>query len=331
MPGIAQSDRHRVVVFVRHGVMPLELGLVHQLFGNARSSEGTPLYEVLTCAAVAGAVRTDADFTIDVAHDHRILAEADTVIIPAAHEDDQTMTEGRLPATLADAFAQVRPGTRIASICTGAFVLAAAGLLDGARATTHWKSVDQFRHLYPQVDLDPSVLYTDSGTVLTSAGEAAGIDLCLHMIRRDHGATIANEVARATVVPPHREGGQAQYIRHPVLDSPASASTAPARTWALRHLNNPVNLPQMAARSTMSVRTFTRRFRDEIGMSPAQWLLQQRLDRARELLEDTDLPVELVAVEAGFGTTTSLRQHLHTTLGVTPSSYRATFRGEAHV
>lgn len=306
--------------------MPLELGSVHQLFRNARSSEGTPLYEVLTCAEAAGHVRTDADFTIDVAHDHRILAQADTVIIPAAHEDDETMTEGRLPAPLAAAFAQIRSGTRIASICTGAFVLAAAGLLDGARATTHWKSAEQFRHLYPQVDLDPSVLYTDAGTVLTSAGEAAGIDLCLHMIRRDHGATIANEVARATVVPPHREGGQAQFIRHPVVESPASASTAAARTWALQHLNKPVNLPQMAARSAMSVRTFTRRFRDEVGMSPAQWLIQQRMDRARALLEDTDLPVEQVAVEAGFGTTISLRQHLHTSLGVTPTSYRATFR-----
>ncbi|HEX5116788.1 MAG TPA: helix-turn-helix domain-containing protein [Pseudonocardiaceae bacterium] len=317
---------HRVAVLVRHGVLPLELGIVHQLFRRARSREGTPLYDVVTCAVEAGAVRTDADFTVHVATDCRVLADADTVIVPAAHEDDETITEGRLPAGLAGALARVRPGTRIASICTGTFVLAAAGLLDGARATTHWQSADRFRQLYPRVDLDPDVLYVDGGTVLTSAGEAAGIDLCLHMIRTDHGAAVANEVARATVVPPHRPGGQAQYIRQPVADT-AGSSTGPARSWALDHLDRTITLAELAGRSTMSVRTFTRRFRDEVGVSPAQWLIAQRLDRARELLEDTDLPVDGVARHAGFGTAVSLRQHLDAALGVTPSGYRATFRG----
>jgi transcriptional regulator GlxA family with amidase domain len=317
---------HRVAILVRHGVLPLELGLVHQLFGRARSRAGAPLYEVVTCAVEAGPVRTDADFTVAVAHDSRVLSRAGTVIVPASHEQDETLTVGGLPPALAAALARIRPGTRIASICTGAFVLAAAGLLDGARATTHWQSAGEFRRRYPMVDLDPDVLYVDNGAVLTSAGEAAGIDLCLHMIRGDHGAAVANEVARATVVPPHRPGGQAQYIRHPVAD-PTGGSTDAARSWALRHLGAAITVPGLAERSMMSVRTFTRRFRDEVGTSPAQWLITQRLDRARQLLEDTDLPVDRVARESGFGAAVSLRQHLDAALGVTPTAYRATFRG----
>ncbi|HEX3650528.1 MAG TPA: helix-turn-helix domain-containing protein [Pseudonocardiaceae bacterium] len=318
------SGPHRVAILVRHGVLPLELGLVHQLFGAARSRAGAALYEVVTCAVEAGPVRTDADFTVDVQHDSRMLACADTVIVPASHEQDETITE--LPPGLARALSGIRPGTRIASVCTGAFVLAAAGLLDGARATTHWKSAELFRERYPGIHLDADVLYVDAGGVLTSAGEAAGIDLCLHMIRSDHGASVANDVARATVVPPHRPGGQAQYIRLPVAD-PGAASTGQARSWALNHLDRPITVTDLAARSLMSVRTFTRRFRDEVGTSPAQWLIAQRLDRARQLLEDTDLPVDRVAQDAGFGTAVSLRQHLDAALGVTPTSYRATFRG----
>ncbi|MEV0082286.1 helix-turn-helix domain-containing protein [Saccharopolyspora sp. NPDC050642] len=316
----------RVAVLVRHGVMPMELGLVHQLFGRALSPAGEPLYEVVTCALVPGMVRTDADFPIHVAHGPEALAEADTVIFPATHEPDETETEGRLGAELAAAFALIRPGTRIASICTGVFVLAAAGLLDGRRATTHWRSCDQFRRLYPAVRLDPDVLYTDDGDVLTSAGEASGIDLCLHMIRCDHGAAVANEVARTTVVPPHRDGGQAQYIRRP-MPEPQSASTAQARAWALEHLDRPLTLRELAVRESMSVRTFTRRFRDEVGVSPLQWLTQQRIERARQLLEETDLSVDRIAADAGFGTAASLRQHLQATLGVSPSAYRGTFRG----
>jgi transcriptional regulator GlxA family with amidase domain len=316
----------RVAVLIRHGVMPMELGLVHQLFGQARSFAGEPLYEVVTCALVPGEVRTDADFPIHVARGPEALADADTVIVPASHEYDETDTEGRLGQDLAAALARIRPGTRIASICTGAFVLAAAGLLDGRRATTHWKSCDQFRRLYPAVRLDPDVLYTDDGEVLTSAGEASGIDLCLHMIRCDHGAAVANEVARSTVVPPHREGGQAQYIRRPVPE-PQFSSTAQARAWALEHLDRPLTLREMAARESMSVRTFTRRFRDEAGISPLQWLTQQRIERARHLLEETDLPVDRIAADAGFGTAASLRQHLQAALGVSPSAYRSTFRG----
>ncbi|PXY33144.1 GlxA family transcriptional regulator [Prauserella endophytica] len=317
---------HRVAVFVRHGVMPLELGLVHQLFGTARSPAGEPLYEVVTCALEPGLVRTDADFPIHVAHGPEALDGAGTVVVPATHEPDETETEGRLGDALAGALARIRPGTRIASICTGAFVLAAAGLLDGRTATTHWQSAEQFRRLYPRVELDPDVLYTDAGDILTSAGEASGIDLCLHLIRRDHGAAVANDVARRTVVPPHRDGGQAQYVPRPVAE-PHISSTGAARAWALRRLHRPLSLRELAGQESMSVRTFTRRFREEVGLSPGQWLTQQRISRARQLLEETDLPVDRVAEDSGFGTAASLRQHMHAVLGVSPSAYRTTFRG----
>ncbi|MFF5992727.1 GlxA family transcriptional regulator [Prauserella flavalba] len=318
--------RHRVAVLVRHGVMPLELGLVHQLFGAARSARGEPLYEVVTCALEAGLVRTDADFPIHVAHGPEVLDGAGTVVLPATHEPDETETEGKLGDALAAALARIRPGTRIASICTGAFVLAAAGLLDGRTATTHWQSAEQFRRLYPRVELNPDVLYTDSGDILTSAGEASGIDLCLHLIRRDHGAAVANDVARRTVVPPHRDGGQAQYVPRPVAE-PHVSSTGAARAWALQRLHRPLTLRELAEQESLSVRTFTRRFREEVGLSPGQWLTQQRISRARQLLEETDLPVDRVAEDSGFGTAASLRQHLHAALGVSPTAYRTTFRG----
>jgi transcriptional regulator GlxA family with amidase domain len=329
MAVFAHPERHRVAVLVRHGLLPMELGIVHQLFGRAESSSGEPLYEVITCALVPGPVRSDADFAIDVAHGPQALVEADTVIVLAAHELDDTDTDGRLPAPLADAWARIRPGTRIASICTGAFVLAAAGLLDGRRPTTHWMSADQFRALYPAVQVDADVLYVDEGQVLTSAGEAAGIDLCLHMIRCDHGAAVANQVARRTVVPPQRDGGQAQFIHRPVPDTRLSR-TGRARAWALEQLGRPLSLRELAACEAMSVRTFTRRFREEVGLTPLQWLTQQRIERARQLLENTDLPVDRIATDAGFGTAASLRQHLQQAIGVSPSSYRNTFRTPAN-
>lgn len=325
VPAFAHPGRHRVAVLVRPGLLPMELGIVHRLFGQARAADGTPLYEVLTCTLFPGAVRTEADFTVDIAHGPQVLSEADTVVVPAAHDDYGPPTQGRLSAPLADALARIRPDTRIASICSGAFVLAAAGLLDGRRATTHWRSCERFRALFPAVELDPDVLYTEDGNVLTSAGVASGIDLCLHMIRSDHGSAVANEVARGTVVSPHREGGQAQFIQRPVPE-PRSSSTAAARAWALEHLDRPLTLGELAARQSMSVRTFTRRFRAEAGMSPGQWLTQQRVERARHLLEETDLPVDRIAADAGFGTAASLRQHLQTALGVSPSTYRGTFR-----
>ncbi|MEU2115125.1 helix-turn-helix domain-containing protein [Streptomyces sp. NPDC016459] len=316
---------HRVVVLALPGLLPFELGIPHRIFGRARDSEGRLLYETVTCAPVAGPVRTDADFSVYVEHGPEALGTADTIVVPASYELGPVYDEGRLTDELAAALGHVRPGTRLVSICTGAYVLAAAGLLDGRPATTHWSSADHFQRLFPRVRVDADVLFVDDGDVLTSAGVAAGIDLCLHIVRRDHGTAVANDVARRTVVPPHRDGGQAQYIERP-LPEPGTHTTTAARAWALAHLHEPIQLRDLAGKEAMSVRTFTRRFRDEVGISPGQWLTQQRVERARYLLESTGLPVDRVARDAGFGTAQSLRTHLMSAIGVTPTSYRRTFR-----
>ncbi|WP_329169065.1 helix-turn-helix domain-containing protein [Streptomyces sp. NBC_01685] len=322
--------RRRVVVLALDGVIPFELGIPQRIFGLARDMDaavdGARLYEVVTCSVrPPGPVRTDADFSIMAEHGPEALATADTVVVPASYELGPVHREGRLTGELAAAFAYIRPETRMVSICTGGYVLAAAGLLDGRPATTHWSSAEHFQRLFPKVRVDPDVLFIDDGDVLTSAGVAAGIDLCLHIVRRDHGTAVANDVARRTVVPPHRDGGQAQFIRRPMPEAGLATTTA-ARTWALGRLEQPILLRDMARQESMSVRTFTRRFREEVGISPGQWLAQQRVERARQLLESTDLSVDQVARDAGFGTATSLRQHVQAALGVSPTVYRRTFR-----
>ncbi|MFH9673441.1 GlxA family transcriptional regulator [Streptomyces sp. NPDC017405] len=317
---------HRVAVLAMDGLLPFELGIPHRIFGRSRDALRRPLYEVVTCSLrPPGPVVTDADFAVHVPHGPETLATADTVIVPTSSETGPVYEEGRLTDELAVALSRVRPGTRLASICTGAYVLAAAGRLDGRPATTHWAEAGRFQRMFPKVEVNADVLFIDDGDVLTSAGVAAGIDLCLHMVRRDFGTAVANEVARVTVVPPHRDGGQAQYVRRPVPD-PQVATTATARAWTLARLHEPVQLRDMAAQEAMSVRTFTRRFREEVGISPGQWLTQQRVERARQLLESTGLSMDQVARESGFGTAQSMRQHLQTALGVTPTAYRRTFR-----
>ncbi|MGW1912714.1 GlxA family transcriptional regulator [Streptomyces sp. NPDC002076] len=317
---------HRIAVLALDGLLPFELGIPHRIFGRPRDEHGRHLYEVVTCSVrPPGPVETDADFAVHVPNGPEALAGADTVIVPASYELGPVFEEGRLTDELAAALAGIRPGTRLASICTGVYVLAAAGYLDGRPATTHWADAERFQRMFPRVKVDADVLFIDDGDVLTSAGVAAGIDLCLHMVRRDFGTAIANEVARRTVVPPHRDGGQAQYIERPLPDLQLSTTTA-ARAWALGRLHEPIQLRDMAEQEAMSVRTFTRRFREEVGISPGQWLTQQRVERARQLLETTDLSIDQVAREAGFGTAQSMRQHLQQALGVTPTAYRRTFR-----
>ncbi|MCF3965484.1 GlxA family transcriptional regulator [Streptomyces fuscigenes] len=328
--GSAPGTRpHRVAVLALDGVIPFELGIPQRIFGRARGPAGDSLYAVSTCGVEGpGPVRTNADFAILVENGPEVLETADTVVVPASYETGSVFVDGTLPAGIAAALARIRPGTRLVSICTGSFVLAAAGLLDGRPATTHWSSADQLQRLHPRVRVDPNVLFVDDGDILTSAGVAAGIDLCLHIVRRDHGTAVANEVARGTVVPPFREGGQAQYIERP-LPEPRQASTARARAWAQARLHEPITLRDMAEREAMSVRTFTRRFREEAGVSLGQWLIRQRVERARQLLESTDLSVDRIARDAGFGTAQSLRQHLQAALGVAPTAYRRTFRVRA--
>ncbi|SCL26919.1 Transcriptional regulator GlxA family, contains an amidase domain and an AraC-type DNA-binding HTH domain [Micromonospora pallida] len=315
---------HRVVVLALEGVYPFELSIPVRIFGTARDGDGDPLYEVVTCGLDGGPIRTSADFAVAVEHGAEALGTADTLVIPpfvCGPTEDRTW----LPDELAEALGRLRPGTRIVSICTASYVLAAAGLLDGRTATTHWNEADRFQRMFPQVRVDPDVLFVDDGDVLTAAGVAAGVDLCMHLVRRDHGSEVANRVARLCVVPPWRDGGQAQFIERPVPESSA-ATTSATRDWALGQLHRPLALAELAEHARMSVRTFSRRFRDEVGMTPGQWLTQQRVEHARRLLESTDLPVDRIAGEAGFGTAASLRQHLTVAIGVSPMTYRHTFR-----
>ncbi|MET7676940.1 GlxA family transcriptional regulator [Streptomyces seoulensis] len=309
---------HRVVVLALDGVYAFELGIPSRVFGSAGGR-----YEVLTCSADGGPVATNSDFSVTVGHGPEVLATADTVVLAPF---DVSLVRRGLPPKLESALAAVPPGTRIVSICTGAFVLAAAGRLDGRRATTHWALADTFRAWFPAVDLDPDVLFVDDGDLLTSAGAASGVDVCLHVVRRDHGAAVANDVARACVVPPWRDGGQAQYIQQPVPEEQASGTSA-TRAWALERLHEPLSLTELAGHARMSRRTFARRFGEEVGTSPGRWLIQQRVARARHLLETTDLAVDDLAAQVGFATGTSLREHLHAAIGVTPLAYRRTFRG----
>jgi transcriptional regulator GlxA family with amidase domain len=312
---------HRVVVVALAGVYPFELSIPARLFGCARDEDGRPLYEVVTCSVDGGPVPTAADFAVAVTCDLSALRRAGTVIVPPRLEPSAPDAAGeRLTAALR----ALPRGTRLASFCTAADILARAGLLDGRGATTHWRHVDDFRRRYPQVRVDGDALYVDDGDVLTAAGAASGVDLCLHLIRRDHGARVANAVARDCVVPPHRLGGQAQYVEQPVPATPA-ASTAATRAWALDRLDEDLTLGRLANHASMSVRTFSRRFVAEVGVSPSRWLSQQRVDRARLLLESTELSVERVAERVGLGTAASLRLHMNATVGVPPSAYRRTF------
>jgi transcriptional regulator GlxA family with amidase domain len=315
--------RHRVVVLLLEPAIGYDAVIPVQLFGEAVDDQGRPLYDVTMASLDGGPVMTSSGYSITPQDDVSALAKADTVIIPGTQLRGPRR-EGSIPAAVAEALASVRRGARIVSICTGAFVLAADGRLDGRAATTHWKHADDLVALYPDVLLDPDVLFTDDGDVLTSAGLSAGVDLCLHLIRRDHGTEIANHVARYCVVPPWRDGGQAQYIERP-LPPRSDESTAAVRDWALAHLESDV--PTLARRAGMSLRTFARRFREETGQSPGAWLIQQRVRHAQHLLEATDLGVDEVAERAAMGTAASLRAHLRAHVGVSPAAYRRTFRG----
>ncbi|MGW7685382.1 GlxA family transcriptional regulator [Kribbella sp. NPDC054772] len=320
---LASVGSHVIAVLALEPVVGFDLTIPPTVFGAATKADGTKLYDVRICG-LGGPVRAGAGFSLVPDHGPEALAEADTVIIPGTYIA-KPRYEGTLPDDLAAALATIRPGTRIASICTGAFVLGAAGYLDDRPATTHWERAELFRSVYPQVQLDEDRLFIDDGDVLTSAGLAAGIDLCLHLIRRDFGSEVANRAARHCVVAPWRDGGQSQFIERAVPEE-GSEGTSPTRAWALGRLGEEISLAGMAAHAQMSVRTFSRRFKAETGQSPGTWLLQQRVRHACHLLETTDLSVDRIAEEAGLGTAASLRHHLRSELGVSPLAYRKTFR-----
>lgn len=309
---------HRIVVLAVPPVTAVDLAIPETLFLAAQVG-GEPIYEVVVCTADPGVVPAYIGRPVVIEHGLDQIAAADTVIVTgtgARAEGDERVLSALRAAAAA--------GKRIASICTGAFVLAQAGLLDGRPATTYWLYSAEMRERFPAVDLQPDVLFVDDGQILSSAGLAAGLDLCVHIVRRDHGAAVANAVARLAVVAPIRPGGQAQFIETP-LPPETGTSLAQTRAWALERLDEQLTLHGLAAHAHLSTRTLTRRFRAETGSSPLQWLLHQRLDRARELLEVTDLPVPEVARRSGLGTAESLRVHLIRRHGLTPSSYRTTF------
>ncbi|HEV2812854.1 MAG TPA: helix-turn-helix domain-containing protein [Solirubrobacteraceae bacterium] len=307
---------HTVVALVFGGVVAFDLATPAQVFGH-RTERRRYAFAVATPAP--GEVPTSTGFSIVASHGLDALERADTVIVPGHAE----VTRDWPPEAL-DALRSF--DGRLVSICTGAFVLAAARLLDGRRATTHWYDAPRLAALYPRVDVDPDVLYVDEGRILTSAGVAAGIDLCLHLVRQDHGAEVANAVARRIVVAPHRSGGQAQFVDRPLPASDADGLEA-TRAWALARLDEPLTVAAMARHALMSERSFARRFRAETGTTPLRWLIDQRVAHARRLLEQTDLPVEAVAAGAGFGTATGLREHFGRAVQTTPTAYRRAFRG----
>lgn len=304
---------HRVVLLALEAVLPLDLGIPAQVFGYGGH------YGVSLCAPQPGPVATTAGFNVDAAHGLEALDEADTIIVPGfwPHLD-----QAPAPALEALRAAHER-GCRMVSICTGAFALAGAGILDGRRATTHWRYADDLRRRFPRVSVEPNVLYVDEGEVLTSAGVAAGLDLCLHLIRRDLGAAAANAMARRVVVAPHRDGGQAQYIERSIDE--AGESLAGTRDWALAHLGERISLRRLAEHAHLSARTLIRRFQAETGLTPLRWLSQQRVLLAMELLETTDLPMDEVARRSGLGTAANLRLHVRRELGTVPTGYRRAF------
>lgn len=313
-----------VAALVTHGVAPFELAVICEVFGLARPEILDPWpYELVIASPDGPRVRTNQCFGIDGVRPLSALDRADTVIVPAWSGNASLTPPEPMLAALRRAH---RRGVRLMSVCSGAFALAHAGLLDGKRATTHWMYTDRLAAGFPDVEVDPNVLYVDEGQILTSAGTAAGIDLCLHVFRLDHGVEVANAVARRMVVPPHRDGGQAQFVEAPMEADDGSDPLAATLDWVLEHLDEPLTVEVMSRRALMSPRTFARRFRAVTGTTPLQWLLRQRILHAQGLLESSDLPVELIAQRCGFGSASVLRTHFKRMLDTSPLAYRHTFR-----
>jgi len=314
---VPPADRVRdVAVLALPGALPMEVGMPFQVLTSRTADH----YRVTLCGRRPGPVPTTGGFPVVAQAGLDAVVAADTVVVPAY--DSFTVPP---PDDVLDALRTAHDrGARVVSICVGAFALAAAGLLDGRRATTHWAHADRLAADYPRVRVDPDVLFVDEGSVLTSAGVASGIDACLHLVRTDLGAAVANHVARAIVAAPHRDGGQAQFISRPVPERPASALAA-TRAWALARLDEPLTVADLARHARVSARTLARAFVAETGVPPLRWLTTARVDRARTLLETTDWGTDRIAHECGLGTAANLRLHFHRHVGVTPTDYRRTF------
>ena len=308
---------HTVVALALPTVEAFDLAIPAQVFADP----GLPRrYEFTVCAPAAGLVRSTVGFSVQAERDLEALAAADTVVVPGYFPLDDPGEQ--VCSALRQAAAR---GARIVSICTGAFALAAAGLLDHRRATTHWQYADQLAARYPAVKVDPDVLWVDEGAVLTSAGLAAGIDLCVQLVRADHGSEAAVSVARRMVVAPHRDGGQAQWLERPLPDP--GEGLAATRQWALEHLANPLSVADLARNAGWASRSLARHFAAQTGMTPLRWLTAARIREARRLLEATDLPVDVIAARCGLGTAANLRLHLARDAGTTPTAYRAAYQG----
>jgi transcriptional regulator GlxA family with amidase domain len=312
---------HTVAILALDQVVPFDLATPIEVFTRSRLPDGRAAYSVRVCG-VTSTVDTGM-FTIQAPHGLEGLAHADTIILPGC-SDIGVLPDDKVVAAVREAAAR---GTRIASICSGAFILAATGLLDGLRATTHWSAAALLAERYPTVDVDPDVLYVDNGRILTSAGAAAGLDLCLHLIRRDYGSAVAADAARLSVMPLEREGGQAQFIVHDLPPTPRGSVLEPVLRWMTDNCAKDLTLQDIATNVGMSTRTLNRRFREQTGTTPLQWLNRARIRQAQHLLEATDHSVDRIAGQVGFGSPTAFRDHFKRVVGTNPHTYRIAFQG----
>lgn len=314
-----RRDKRNVAALTYDGLGAFEFGIVAEVFGLPRPEMGPKWYRFQACSLQPGNLRATGGVKVQAPGGLTDLARAGTIVIPGWKTSETPPRE--LISALRRAHAA---GARLVSVCSGVFVLAATGLLNGKRATTHWRYAELLRQRHPEIKVEPDVLYVDEGSILTSAGSAAGIDLCLHIVRLDHGAEVANEVARRLVMPPHREGGQAQYVRDAARSAPADG-LAPVLEWAAAHLHQELSVEQLARRAAMSARTFARRFVEQTGTTPHQWLMHQRLLAAQRRLEKRAESMDQVAEAVGLGNTATLRQYFSRVLRTTPTAYRRQF------